>query len=231
MGLLTHRAWQEWHSTQSVKGETITLWVNQSHPNLPWHHLDALILGVFHGDEPESFDLAQSFFEAFQSQFSSSARVGLVKAVNPDGLMLNQRTNANGVDLNRNFATQNWEPIGENTPYYCGVRPFSEPETRFLKTIIEQYSPKVIVTLHTPYRVINFDGPAKSFADSMAHYNGYEVVEDIGYPTPGSFGTYYGKERHIPVITLELPEKEDYTETERENNIQALFAIIQQSVL
>jgi protein MpaA len=37
----------------------------------------------------------------------------------------------------------------------------------------------------------------------MSKYNGYPVEGDIGYPTPGSLGTYYGKERDIPVITLE----------------------------
>ena len=35
-------------------------------------------------------------------------------------------------------------------------------------------------------------------------------VADLGYPTPGSFGTYCGIERNIPTITLEYDEKEDY---------------------
>ena len=39
----------------------------------------------------------------------------------------------------------------------------------------------------------------------MANHSGYPVVESIGYPTPGSFGTFAGKIRQIPVITLELP--------------------------
>ena len=35
------------------------------------------------------------------------------------------------------------------------------------------------------------------------------VKKDIGYPTPGSFGTYAGIERNIPIITIELDEKRD----------------------
>ena len=31
-----------------------------------------------------------------------------------------------------------------------------------------------------------------------------EITEDIGYPTPGSLGTYCGLERNLPTITWEL---------------------------
>ena len=32
----------------------------------------------------------------------------------------------------------------------------------------------------------------------------YEITEDIGYPTPGSLGTYAGWERKIPTVTFEI---------------------------
>ena len=35
----------------------------------------------------------------------------------------------------------------------------------------------------------------------------YPVEASIGYPTPGSFGTYCGVERNIPTITLEMDEE------------------------
>ena len=35
----------------------------------------------------------------------------------------------------------------------------------------------------------------------------YPIEESIGYPTPGSFGTYAGVERNIPIITLEMDEE------------------------
>ena len=38
---------------------------------------------------------------------------------------------------------------------------------------------------------------------------GYPVEKSIGYPTPGSFGTWAGIERKIPTITLELDETVD----------------------
>ena len=52
---------------------------------------------------------------------------------------------------------------------------------------------------------MNFDGPAEDLAQALSQENGYKVEPSIGYPTPGSFGTYAGIERKIPTITLELP--------------------------
>ena len=110
-----------------------------------------------------------------------------------------------GVDLNRNFPAKNWQKTEVNE-YFGGTEPASEDETRFLVYVIEKYKPDLIITLHEPYAVVNYDGPAEGIASRISQITGYKVEESIGYPTPGSFGTYCGIERNIPVITLELPE-------------------------
>jgi protein MpaA len=38
----------------------------------------------------------------------------------------------------------------------------------------------------------------------LAAKTGMPLVTDVGYPTPGSFGTW-GAERGVPVITYEFP--------------------------
>ena len=152
--------------------------------------------------------------------------MGIIPVVNPDGLAAHTRTNANGIDLNRHFPTDNWASLEANTPYFSGHSPASEPEVQFLVSVLDQYQPKRIVTVHTPYRVINYDGPSLALAEAMAQWNHFEVVADIGYPTPGSFGTYTGIERNIPVITLELPENEAYTPEEAECNKRALMQAV-----
>lgn len=137
-----------------------------------------------------------------------------IPCLNPDGLSKNTRTNSNGVDLNRNFPTKNWgKNEGENatcddctTAYYGGKSPASEVETQFVINVIEKYSPKLILTIHAPYKVVNYDGPAKEIAEKISEIIGYPAEGSIGYPTPGSFGTYCGVERNIPTITLELDE-------------------------
>ena len=148
-----------------------------------------------------------------------------IPCLNPDGFQNGTRTNANGVDLNRNFPTKNWgedtSGAGENPKdYYGGESPASEIETQFVIDIIEKYQPKLILTLHAPYKIVNYDGPAKEIAQKVSDIISYPVEESIGYPTPGSFGTYCGVEREIPTITLELDEKIPV-----ENLVQPVFEI------
>lgn len=170
-----------------------------------------LIIGVFHGDEPQGKFLIDKYL-------NSNPKIEnkiFIPCLNPDGMQRNTRTNANGVDLNRNFPTQNWGlNQGENatcddctTAYYGGRTPASELETKFVVNIIEKYSPSLIITLHAPYKVVNYDGPAQVQAQKISNIIGYPIEASIGYPTPGSFGTYCGVERNIPTITLELDEK------------------------
>jgi protein MpaA len=39
----------------------------------------------------------------------------------------------------------------------------------------------------------------------MGRLNQYGATSDIGYPTPGSFGSKYGADRGLEVVTLEIP--------------------------
>ena len=72
---------------------------------------------------------------------------------------------------------------------------------------VEKYKPRLILTLHAPYKIVNYDGDALVAANAFSKIIGYPVEESIGYPTPGSFGTWAGVEKGIPTITLELDEE------------------------
>ena len=143
-------------------------------------------------------------------------RLVVVPVVNPDGWCAVEahlaagrarwrRANARGVDLNRNMPASNWQgthPAG----YYPGPRAGSEPETRALLDLLERERPTRVISIHSPYRTVNYDGPARALAERMAARNGYGTSPDLGYPTPGSFGSYWAIDRGHEVITLELPE-------------------------
>ena len=125
------------------------------------------------------------------------------------------RTNKNGVDLNRNFPTKNWgedtSGAGENAAdYYCGPTPGSEDETKFIISLMSEVGFDAIITIHSPYKIVNYDGnkngEALDLAQNISEIVGYPVEADIGYPTPGSFGTYAGIERDIPIVTIEVDE-------------------------
>lgn len=173
-----------------------------------------LIFGGFHGAEISGVDLVLRFAEyLYQEQLSDlNARVLIVPVLNPDGLVKAQRRNAHGVDINRNFPTANWGEHSEARQSDYGPAPGSEPETQAVIALLEKYQPQRIITVHAPLEVVNYDGPALALSNAMASHNGYPVDSDIGYATPGSFGTYAGKERRIPTITLELPRQASFNE-------------------
>jgi len=216
----------------SQKNNLIELFVTENYSK---KGQTVLLIGVFHGDEPEGEYLIHKLMEQIATSHPKDAPrndscagnncILFIPCLNPDGKYLKIRTNASGVDLNRNFPTKNWELSKEKDSYFSGNEPASEIETRFLIEIIEEYKPDRILTIHAPYKVVNYDGPAKEIAEKFSKLNGYPVQENIGYPTPGSFGTYCGIERNIPLITLELPENEP-VEKLWEDNKEAFYYFI-----
>lgn len=160
-----------------------------------------LIIGVFHGDEPQGKFLIEEYLK-----HNDTNGLIFIPCLNPDGMQLETRTNSNGVDLNRNFPTKNWE-LTEKDEFFGGMSAGSEIETQFLIDTINEFKPDLILTLHAPYKIVNYDGPAKEISEKISEIINYPVEPSIGYPTPGSFGTYAGIERGIPTITLELDEE------------------------
>ena len=196
-----------------------------------------LIIGVVHGDEPQGKFLIENYlYSSLQPNLSETIlnrslgrvargegavqeaktphknRMLFIPCLNPDGLVLGTRQNVNLVDINRNFPTQNWQNAPFTPEYFGGEHASSEVETKFVVKTMEEFKPDVILTLHTPYKVVNYDGPAKEIAKRISEIINYPTKRDIGYPTPGSFGTYAGIERNIPIITLELDEEIDVKE-------------------
>ena len=161
-----------------------------------------LIIGVFHGDEPQGEYFINSYLNKYPENGKNS--IYYIPCLNSSKC----RKNVNGVDLNRNFPTKNWV-LSKNNEYFGGIKPNSEIETQFLVNLINENKFDAIITIHSPYKIINFDGPAENLAKKISEFLGYKTSNDIGYPTPGSFGTYCGIERKIPTLTIEIDENED----------------------
>ena len=173
----------------------------------------AMVIGGTHGDEHEGVTLAEGLLSSLQkSHFNESGplpfsfKLVIVPVLNPDGYFLDQRHNANGVDLNRNLPTKDWSAKVSDPRYHPGATPASEPETQALLQALERFSPDFILSLHSWKKppVLNINGPCRAFAETVHNKTGFEIKEDIGYPTPGSLGTYWGLERERPTLTYEI---------------------------
>jgi protein MpaA len=160
----------------------------------------ALIMGGIHGDEPAAGALVSELADRLRAnpRLLEGRRVVLLPAANPDGVAARTRENARGIDLNRNFDTANRVDNGVN-----GLRPLTEPESQALWSVIKEYAPSRIVSVHQPLTCIDYDGPGEAIAARMAQECDLPVKK-LG-ARPGSLGSYTGEALKIPTITVELP--------------------------
>ena len=169
-----------------------------------------LVMAGIHGEEPETTFPLSRVLRAFDESFDS---ISFILCANPDGVALGTRGNANGVDLNRNFKTQNFstEMVGSrsileaprDTLLSPGAFAESEPETQALVALIEKLKPASVLAMHAPMGCV--DAPQKTtLVEGVMDAFNLPWLPDIGYKTPGSFGTWCG-ERGLECVTLELP--------------------------
>lgn len=168
-----------------------------------------VVVGATHGDEPSSAEAVWELGQRLAVTDHQGAQVAvlLIPALNPDGLVAGTKNAASDVDLNRNFPARNFERA--HVPGYDpGPFPLSEPETALLARVLDERGAVAVVSVHAPFACVNFDGPAAGWAEAVASACGWPARADIGYPTPGSLGSWLGLDRDMPLLTLELPPGE-----------------------
>jgi len=165
-----------------------------------------LVFGGIHGDEPSSVEAVAELVRRVAGGHVEHGPLFVVPALNPDGVFLGSKNSARDVDLNRNFPSRTWQAAHE-PGYFPGTAPLSEPETRLLADLVGRLRPRGVVAVHAPFACVNFDGPssAAAWAAAVARACGWPARGDIGYPTPGSLGSWLGVDGGLPVLTLELP--------------------------
>lgn len=169
-----------------------------------------LLLGGVHGDEYSSVSVMFKWMNTLDKYHSGLFHWKVAPLINPDGLLQkkSQRMNANGVDINRNFPNNGspyasldyWKKITHSDlRRYPGPNPASELETQWIISLIKEFEPDVIVAVHAPFGIVDFDGPPKP----PTHLGSLHLKLLGTYP--GSLGNYAGLQQQIPVVTVELP--------------------------
>lgn len=126
------------------------------------------------------------------------------------------KANANGVDLNRNFAIEYWEEMRTNIPApsaqkYKGDAPCSEPETKALSEMLDGLDGLVCaLAFHSQGEIIYWDcgqsgalrAENAALVDAMAAATGYEPYDTFNHPD-ATLEDYCALELGIPSMNLE----------------------------
>lgn len=190
-----------------------------------------LLFSGVHPDEITPVHLAFAFARKLHRDpnLYRNARVIIAPLVNPDGFFSQPRTrtNVNGIDLNRNFATADWwrragamwQQLRNLDPrHYPGQAPNTEQGTRFQAELISAFEPDKILTIHAPLGFLDYDGPGDASRKQSPDPQGIKSMQlahlisrnsrnfrIINYAYfPGSLGNFAGNDRRIPTITVEL---------------------------
>jgi protein MpaA len=166
----------------SLEGIPLTVWL----PDMG--DAGMVVLAAIHGDEAET------------------------TVVVSEALLRGTRGNGRGVDLNRNFPTSNWNPDpvcyksrasdARDIALSPGAEPASEPETQALLGLLERLLPRAVISLHAALACID-DAGDSHLGRQLAVRCALPLLTEIGYPTPGSMGTWAG-ERGLTLVTWEL---------------------------
>ena len=147
---------------KSVKGRSIVAYFRGD----PSAKHVVLVLGQMHGDEPAGPRTARYIVNNLKP--TPNTGLWIIPTLNPDGMARGTRTNARGVDLNRNWPTSGWKRGSKGSRTYGGSKRASEPETRALIRFLERYRPDYIASIHQPLNGIGKSGKDVRFEKRLA---------------------------------------------------------------
>lgn len=216
--LKVYKSYFKEEALEEVCGQVTQMDGCASRDGAPIFHLDSksklkdpkkiFVMSLIHGDETHAGALGRFWMERLM-KVDARNNWRIIPVANPDGVKNKTRTNANGVDLNRNFPTNDWneqaskfwEREGKKSPRrYPGEIAGGEVEVKCLMKQLEDYKPDFVISIHTPLNVLDFDGPKIK----SVNYS-YLPWRSLGN-FPGSLGRYLWVERQTPVLTTELKD-------------------------
>lgn len=163
------------------------------------HGRRVLVVGCIHGNECAGIAIIDVL-----EHLHTRADLWLVPDLNPDGHAHGTRQNADGVDLNANWSS-GWQGGGKPWDfYYAGPRPFSEPESRVARDLIERIHPGITIWFHQHMNLVWAWGPSTAAGRLYARVSGLRFYHHRWLP--GTAANW--QNHHYPraaSFTVELP--------------------------
>lgn len=211
-----------------------------------------VIAGALHGTEANAARLVETLAARFANLVEimpPEVRIYFLPRLNPDGLASDSRYNANRVNLNRNWDTNDWQPDSYMSVGVVrgggGAYPFSEPETAafasFLLAVQSQSAGRpVVVIYHSAYPPSGLvqpgyrltgggqetDAEAAALASAFAGRVGYEFAPTwADYPITGE-AIHWCADNDIICFDVELPSHDDLSEAQVQGHLSAILGLL-----
>lgn len=204
-------------------------------------HIQRMIIAGIHGGyEWNTIALADELIDYYQNhpeKIPSNTSLFILRSLNPDGEARGRgpdaRTNANGVDLNRNWDanwTPNWSRVGcwNLRPTTAGAYPGSEPETQAVMQFLLSHKVDYLINYHSAALGIFPSG-------TPHHPASIHLAEAIGAITPYPYppvdtgciysGTLVDWALKHSIIGVDL-ELQDHSNTDFTINLKVLDLLL-----
>jgi hypothetical protein len=176
-------------------------------PDIEENEAEVCIMGAHHGNEFMSVEIPLKMARYLAENYGidpnvtylvNNREIWIVPMVNPDGIMVGSRYNANGVDLNRDYGYQ-WD--GSGGSWY----PFSQPETQAMRRLFMDNPFTLSLSFHCFGDIVNYiwnfsphptpdEALIIELSEGYASFNNYSVTNGYDwYQTRGDTNDFaYG---------------------------------------
>lgn len=201
-----------------------------------------IVAGIHGGYERNTIGLANElirYVDAHPEAIPKNVTLYIIRNMNPDGEAraegVDGRVNNNGVDLNRNFPTENWVADWDRDgcwiyrPTTGGAYAGSEPETRTVMSFIGSHKIQALISYHSAALGV-FPGGVPWEADSIRLAKA--LAKATGYPYPpidtgcvytGTLADWAVENGVGAAVDMELA---DHKNTDFKKNLKALEALL-----
>lgn len=211
-----------------------------------------VVSGAIHGSEANTAALVESLAAQF-NRTSGLLPIDLclyfVPRLNPDGLNRGSRYNANRVDLNRNWDTNDWQPNVAGPSGMArgagGPAPFSEPETAafsaWLLDLDKQSTNQLVALIyHSAYPPSGLVQPSYRSTDHRHEIDpeaaalAQRFAARVGYPSSRPWTNYaitgeaihWCADHSITCLTIELPSHDNLNDSQIQDHASAIMDMV-----
>lgn len=179
-----------------------------------------VLIAVMHGTERAPARTLRTLRDGRRSV--AGVNLWVIPVLNPDGSASGRRSNARGVDLNRNFP-QDWR----RSVTGAGRSAASEPETRAVMRFLNRIDPDVVVSLHQPFAAVD---TSESKTGKLARALSRELKLprrsiDCGGPCRGTLTGWFNTTHDGEAITVEFGPSPSRTYLKRTAVLGLLAAV------